>query len=96
MDADNAFNRLNRKAALHNIRELCPSFARYLNNTYQNHARLIINDQVSTDYIFSEEGSTQGDVGAMAMYAICVRPLIDILHQNTDIEKCHHLIEMKS
>ena len=26
VDADNAFNRLNRAAALHNIKELCPPF----------------------------------------------------------------------
>ena len=108
VDADNAFNRLNRKAALHNVKELCPSFARYLNNTYQNHARMIINDQVNTDCILSEEGSTQGDVAAMAMYAIGVRPLVDMLHRNTDSWKCQqvwyaddstsagHLTEMKS
>ena len=35
VDADNAFNNLNRKAALHNIRHLCPTFYRYLHNTYQ-------------------------------------------------------------
>ena len=91
VDADNAFNRLNRKAALHNIRELCPPFARFLNNTYQNHARMIINDQVNTDSILSEEGSTQGDVAAMAMYAIGIRPLIDMLHQNTDNLKCQQV-----
>ena len=39
VDADNAFNRLNRKVALHNIKELCPSFFRYLTNTYQVSAK---------------------------------------------------------
>ena len=33
--AENAFNNLNPKAALHNIKQLCPSFYRYLANTYQ-------------------------------------------------------------
>ena len=29
VDAENAFNKLNRKAALENIKKLCPSFYRY-------------------------------------------------------------------
>ena len=78
VDAENAFNNLNRKAALHNIRELCPPFYRYLNNTYSLPAKMIINDQEKMETIFSEEGSTQGDVTAMAMYAITTKPLIDI------------------
>ena len=35
VDAENAFNQLNRRAALHNIKQLCPNFYRYLSNTYQ-------------------------------------------------------------
>ena len=35
------------------------------------------------DYIFSNEGSTQGDVTAMAIYA-----LIDNLWEAVDHEKC--------
>ena len=34
VDAENAFNNLNREAALHNIKEICPFFHRYLFNTY--------------------------------------------------------------
>ena len=55
------------------------------------YARMIINDQVKTDCILSEEGSTQGDVAAMAMYAIGIRPLIDLLHRNTDNWKCQQV-----
>ena len=91
VDAENAFNNLNRKAALHNIKELCPPFFKYLSNTYQIPAKMIINDQVRVDNILSEEGSTQGDVAAMAMYAIGIRPLIDILHQQTDTSKCQQV-----
>ena len=91
VDAENAFNNLNRKAALHNIRELCPPFFRYLVNTYQISAKMIINDQERCENILSEEGSTQGDVTAMGMYAIGTRPLIDILHQNTDSKKCQQV-----
>ena len=79
VDADNAFNRLNRKAALHNIRQLCPPFHRYLSNTYQKSAKLIVNDSYSCDYIYSDEGATQGDVAAMAKYAVGIRPLINIV-----------------
>ena len=32
VDADNAFNRLNRKVALHNIQQLCPPFYQFLVN----------------------------------------------------------------
>ena len=34
IDASNAFNALNRAAALHNIRVLCPPIATYATNTY--------------------------------------------------------------
>ena len=91
VDAENAFNLLNRRAALHNIKELCPSFFRYLSNTYQIPAKMIINDHENSDHILSEEGTTQGDVTAMAMYAIGIRPLIDILHGKTDASKCQQL-----
>ena len=88
VDAENAFNNLNRKAALHNIKELCPPFFRYLSNTYQIPAKMMINDQVKTDIILSEEGTTQGDVAAMGMYAVGIRPLINILKETTDPSKC--------
>ena len=35
IDASNAFNALNRSAALHNIRVLCPTIAIYAINTYR-------------------------------------------------------------
>ena len=49
---------------------------------------MIINDKQNSDFILSEEGTTQGDVTAMAMYAIGTRPLIDILNENTDTSLC--------
>jgi hypothetical protein len=91
VDAENAFNNLNRKAALHNIKELCPPFFKYLNNTYGLPAEMIVNDQEKMDIILSEEGSTQGDVTAMGMYAVAIRPLIDILADKTDTTKCQQV-----
>ena len=88
VDAENAFNNLNRQAALHNIKELCPSFYRYLHNTYQLSAKMIINDQEKVDHILSKEGSLQGDVTAMDMYATGTRPLLDILQEGVDSTLC--------
>ena len=42
IDASNAFNSLNRAAALYNVRILCPTIATYAINTYREPARLII------------------------------------------------------
>ena len=42
IDAKNAFNCINRKVALNNIRELCPPFHRFLQKCYQNSADLYI------------------------------------------------------
>ena len=66
VDADNAFNRLNRKAALNSIWNLCPPLHRFLENTYKESAKLHLEDG---SYLLSKEGATQGDPLAMAMYA---------------------------
>ena len=42
VDAANAFNRLNRAVALHNVQYICPTFATVLINTYRTPARLFI------------------------------------------------------
>ena len=75
VDASNAFNRLNRQAALRNISVLCPSFARILINSYREDSKLYIDGS----YILSQEGTTQGDPLAMPMYALGVVPLIQQL-----------------
>ena len=49
-------------------------FFRFLSNTYQVPAKMIVNDSVKSESILSEEASTQGDVGAI-MYAVGTRPL---------------------
>ena len=68
VDASNAFNSLNREAAMRNIQSLCPPLV----NTYRNNAPLFIDGEVTP----SQEGTTQGDPLAMCIYAIATIPLI--------------------
>jgi hypothetical protein len=72
VDACNAFNSLNRETALRNILHLCPPLGKVLVNTYRNNVELFIDGNT----ILSQEGTTQGDPLAMAMYAIAITPLI--------------------
>ena len=81
VDANNASNRLNRKAALHNTKEICPPIYTFLCNQYQTPAKLIVpNASINdSDDLNSDEGATQGDVAAMAFYALGIKPLVDEL-----------------
>ena len=72
VDATNAFNNLNRKVALLNISLLCPAIATVLINCYRGNAQLLVNGEI----ILSQEGTTQGDPLAMAMFALASMPLI--------------------
>ena len=78
IDAENAFNRVNRKVLLHNVQILCPELAVFLINTYRNPTRLVVGDQE----ISAEEGSTQGDPISMFMYAIALSPLTNLTGDN--------------
>ena len=82
VDATNAFNNLNREAALNNVRQVCPSFSQFLNNCYQSKTRLFISG--SKEFIWSEEGATQGDPVAMDMYAVATSPLVNSLASTLD------------
>ena len=79
VDASNAFNSLNRQTALTNVLHLCPSLAKVLINSYRSDINLYINGET----IMSQEGTTQGDPLAMAMYAISTVPLIHRLSNET-------------
>ena len=72
VDASNAFNSLNREAALHNIRYLCPILSTILINIYREATDLFVDGIV----LASKEGTTQGDPLAMPMYALATIPLI--------------------
>ena len=72
VDAKNAFNSLNREAALHNVQFLCPSFATILQNCYQAPSRLFV---AGGGELSSEEGITQGNPLSMSFYALATLPL---------------------
>ena len=72
VDATNAFNQLNRQVTLLNTDKICPAMAHVLINTYRCCSHLYVDGQC----LLSEEGTTQGDPLAMAMYAIGTLPLI--------------------
>ena len=80
VDATNAFNSLNRQADLHNIQQVCPSFATVLINTYRMPTDLFV-DGTS---LLSEEGTTQGDPFAMPFYVLTTVPLI---HRLDDLKQ---------
>ena len=73
IDASNAFNAINWEAFLHNTKILCPSISTYVNNCYSSPTDLYIQGGRS---IKSEEGTTQGDPTAMAVYALGIPPLL--------------------
>ncbi len=78
VDATNAFNSLNRLAALQNIRRLCPPLATILINTYRAPKELFMDG----DTLLSQEGTTHGGPLAMPMYALATIPLINKLKGN--------------
>ena len=89
VDASNAFNAVNRQAALHNIQVICPAISTILSNTYQAPIKLFI---VGKGEIDSNEGTTQGDPLAMAMYALAIRPLIDKLRDAEPIARQVYMV----
>ena len=84
IDASNAFNRLNRAVALHNIQITCPMIANYLINTYRHPSRLFI---AGGKEILSQEGTTQGDPLAMPWYSVSTTTMISHLQTN------HHSVK---
>ena len=90
VDANNAFNAINRKTMLHNINYRCPSLAKYAENTYKEPSDLYIvdNSRNRATVLQSMEGTTQGDPVAMAMYAIGLSVLQDeISYERTQVKQ---------
>ena len=86
VDASNAFNSINRKVMLYNIKHLCPEMATYAYNSYCTLARLFVQGGKE---ITSSEGTTQGDSFAMPMYAIGVTPLLNNIKNETNTKIKH-------
>ena len=74
LDAANAFNSINRKAALINAKTEWPRASTFLYNSYQCPAELVIKN--TEKRIFSREGTTQGDPMSMLFYGMALMPLI--------------------
>ena len=85
IDAFNAFNALNRSAALHNIRVLCPLIETYAISTYRQPARLFV---LGGQELRSAESTTQGDPLAISMYAISLQLLITRLQLSSATKEC--------
>ena len=73
VDVENAFNSINRKVFLHNISILYPAVFTSVTNCYATPARLSV---IGGSKIKSNEGTTQGDPVAMAIYALGITPFI--------------------
>ena len=83
VDANDAFNVLNRRKALENVKALCPSLHVALQNSYSHPSYLYIGKSA----ILSPVDTTQGDPLAMAMYGIAILPLITRLHNDSLTQK---------
>ena len=73
VDANNAFNTINRRVFMHNIQIICPAIATFVMNCYQEPARLFVLGGIE---IQSLEGTTQGDPCTMPVYAEGIIPLM--------------------
>ena len=71
IEAENAFNSINRKVMLHNLKFICPIIAIYIINCYSTPSSLFI---VGGREILSSEGTTQGDPASMGAYALDILP----------------------
>ena len=76
IDAENAFNSINRKVILYNLKFICQVIATYISNCYMCPASLFI---IGEGELPSLEGTIQGDPTSMGYYALGVLALLQFL-----------------
>ena len=102
IDADNAFNRVNRAVALWNIQYTCPVMKHVLVNFYRTASRIFMNGDQTSYELLSQEGTTQGCPLAMAMYALSLVPLLKQLRMcrqvwyADDATGCDSFVKLRS
>lgn len=81
VDASNTFNSLGPHAALRNCRVIGPCLSRFLFNSYWGYAVIFLKGLLSGElFLFrSQEGTTQGCLLGILMYAIGVLSLVSRL-----------------
>ena len=82
IDTENAFNSINCKVMLHNLKFICPIIATSIINCYATPSRLFI---VGVGEMLSSEETTQGDSTAMRAYALGILPLIKLFLEFIDL-----------
>ena len=90
MDAENAFNSINRIALLWNIRILWPRASRFIFNTYRGWSPLVIKGY--DEGLHSCEGVVQGDPLSMFIYALATLPLIDQLQSDPSVTQLWYAV----
>ena len=76
IDAENAFNSINRKVMLHNLKFICSVIATDIISGYDTPSRLYT---VAVGNMLPTEGTTKGDPSAMRVYALSILSLIKFL-----------------
>ena len=76
IDAKNAFNSINRKVILHNLKFICRVIATYISICHMCPARMFI---IGGGELLSKEGITQGDPTSMGACALGILPLLQFL-----------------
>ena len=84
IDAENAFNFINCKVMLHNLKFIFPIIATYIINCYATTSRLFI---VGGREEFKSGWTTHGDPIDMGSYALAILQLMEFLLEFININK---------
>ena len=75
IDAENAFNSINRKVMIYSLKFICQVTATYISNCYMCPARSFI---IGGGKLFSKEGTPQGDSTLMVLNALAICTLTNL------------------